>query len=130
MRDHGESFDTTKFNEIELQSHTTLLDIFQSGSYISTSVGRNGWLGLIANSELQPNCNKEGFNIDIADGKVRLGIIGNNENDCIYPDSALGFGTGGCFCYCITVSVSSGVFTKCHTNDMIKSTIGYIFVRK
>ena len=47
---------------------------------------------------LQRNCNKEGFNvvgIHSAWCKARIGILGNNENDCSNCDSRIGFGTGG-----------------------------------
>ena len=27
--------------------------------------------------------------------KARIGILGNNENDCVTTDSRIGFGTGG-----------------------------------
>ena len=32
-----------------------------------------------------------------ADGssRARIGFLGNNERDCITPDSRIGFGTGG-----------------------------------
>ncbi|XP_078350802.1 uncharacterized protein LOC144635584 [Oculina patagonica] len=49
-------------------------------------------------ASLLPNCNKEGFNVastDVTLGKARIGILGNNENDCIQCDSRIGFGTGG-----------------------------------
>ena len=28
-------------------------------------------------------------------GKARIGLLGNNENDCATCDSRIGFGTGG-----------------------------------
>ena len=49
-------------------------------------------------ASLQSSCNREGFNIlsdDNSMGKARIGIIGNNENDCVSSDSRIGFGTGG-----------------------------------
>ena len=47
---------------------------------------------------MQYNCNKEGFNAvsaNLIQAKARIGIIGNNENDCSRCDSRIGFGTGG-----------------------------------
>ena len=52
---------------------------------------------------MQFNCNKEGFNAksdkQYSQGrdqaKARIGILGNNENDCGQCDSRIGFGTGG-----------------------------------
>ena len=47
---------------------------------------------------MQPHCNREGFNA-LGDGngysKARIGILGNNEDDCVTSDSRIGFGTGG-----------------------------------
>jgi len=51
------------------------------------------WKTLIGSqASLQRNCNKEGFNVAI--GKARIGIVGNNENDCNSCDSRIGFATG------------------------------------
>ena len=47
---------------------------------------------------LQDNCDKEGFNAVCAWGrssKARIGIVGNNEDDCFACDSRIGLGTGG-----------------------------------
>ena len=47
---------------------------------------------------MQKNCEKEGFNVVAgrpANSKARIGILGNNENDCSSCDSRIGFGTGG-----------------------------------
>ena len=53
-------------------------------------------------ASLQLNCNKEGFNAAVYSNKrsndpskARIGILGNNENDCETADSRIGFGTGG-----------------------------------
>lgn len=59
-----------------------------------TNLGRNGWLSLIQNSSLQPNCNQEGLSVGNF-VKVRIGIVGNNENECTSPDSYLGVGGYG-----------------------------------
>ena len=124
------NFSTTKFIEVNLQA-STLLEVFQSGKYESTNIGRIGWLNLIEDSTLQPNCNKEGFNVFAGPVKVRLGILGNNKNDCNSPGSLLGFGTGGNSLCSEPVSISCGVLTMCNGNNHneIKSMIGYIFIR-
>ena len=49
-------------------------------------------------ASLQKNCNREGFNAasgNSHNSKARIGIIGNNENNCKTCDSRIGFGTGG-----------------------------------
>ena len=77
----------------------SLYSLIADGKYRVTSLGRNTWKSLIGSAaSLQPNCNKEGFNSmsesnDL--GKARIGILGNNENDCGTCDSRIGFGTGG-----------------------------------
>ncbi|KAL9954476.1 hypothetical protein ACROYT_G042020 [Oculina patagonica] len=77
----------------------SLYSLIADGQYRGTSLGRNTWKSLIGSqASLLPNCNKEGFNVASTDaslGKARIGILGNNENDCIQCDSRIGFGTGG-----------------------------------
>ncbi|KAL9954491.1 hypothetical protein ACROYT_G042039 [Oculina patagonica] len=87
-----------KFIVINKQANS-LYSLIADGQYRATLLGRNTWKTLIGSQAyLQPYCNKEGFNaasdrIDM--GKARIGILGNNENDCITCDSRIGFGTGG-----------------------------------
>ena len=77
----------------------SLYSLIADGQYRATSLGRNTWKSLIGcHASLQTNCNKEGFNVvpdQSAWSKARIGIIGNNENDCKTCDSSIGFGTGG-----------------------------------
>ena len=49
-------------------------------------------------ASLQLNCNMEGFNAECTmttHSKARIGILGNEGNDCSSCDSRIGFGTGG-----------------------------------
>ena len=75
----------------------SLFFMIADGKYRATSLGRNTWKKLIGSrASLQPNCNKEGFNAICANtSKARIGILGNNENECNSCDSRIGFGTGG-----------------------------------
>ena len=77
----------------------SLYSLIADGQYRATSLGRNTWKTLIGSqATLQTYCNKEGFNVaGKAQGssKARIGILGNNENDCVTCDSRIGFGTGG-----------------------------------
>ena len=77
----------------------SLFSLIADGQYRATSLGRNTWKTLIGSqASLQTNCNREGFNAaGSAQGssKARIGILGNNENGCVTPDSRIGFGTGG-----------------------------------
>ena len=78
---------------------SSLYSLIADGTHRPTSLGRSAWLSLIgAQASLLPYCNREGFNVvgghsDM--GKARIGILGNNENDCYTCDSRIGFGTGG-----------------------------------
>lgn len=78
-----------------------MYDLIEGDHYRATSLGRNTWKKLIgSDASLQLNCNREGFNVmgSVGGSKVRIGIIGNQENDCASPaspDSRIGFGAGG-----------------------------------
>ncbi len=84
------------FIVINKQANSLYL-LITDGQYRATSLGRNTWKTLIGSeASLQLNCNKEGFNVACNRGfMTRIGIIGNNENDCDGCDSRIGFGTGG-----------------------------------
>ena len=79
----------------------SLYSLIADGKYRTTSLGRmyNTWKKLIGSrASLQPNCNQEGFNVVCTHkdwSKARIGILGNNEDDCSNCDSRIGFGTGG-----------------------------------
>ncbi|XP_078381310.1 uncharacterized protein LOC144664059 [Oculina patagonica] len=77
----------------------SLYSLVADGHYRSTTLGRDTWKSLIGSqASLQRNCNKEGFNAlpgHSHHSKARIGIIANQENDCITCDSRIGFGTGG-----------------------------------
>ena len=90
-----------RFIAINRQANSLYL-LIADGKYRATSLGRKTWKTLIGplidSASLQYNCNKEGFNaMGSADGssRARIGFLGNNERDCISPDSRIGFGTGG-----------------------------------
>ena len=76
----------------------SLYSLIADGQYRNTSLGRDTWKTLIgARASLQINCNKEGFNavVESTHPKARIGILGNEQNDCKSCDSRIGFGTGG-----------------------------------
>ena len=82
---------------------SSLHSLISDGLYRPTSLGRNKWKSLIGSeASLQPYCNQEGFNTkwnhsDPAHAlrAARIGILGNEQNDCGSCDSRIGFGTGG-----------------------------------
>jgi len=77
----------------------SLYSLIADRQYRATSLGRNTWKTLIGSqASLQTNCNKEGFNAAGSargSSKARIGILGNNQNECSTCDSRIGFGTGG-----------------------------------
>jgi len=86
-----------KFTVINKQANS-LYSLIADGKYRTTLLGRNTWKTLIGSqASLQINCKKEEFNAvgTSSFSKARIGIIGNDNNDCISHDSRIGFGTGG-----------------------------------
>jgi hypothetical protein len=67
-----------------------------TGSAKATQLGPAPWLALVPGSSLQPECLAEGFanhpGTSFSRARVRLGIVGNNEEDCVSPDSFVGVG--------------------------------------
>ena len=87
-----------KFLVINKQANS-LYALIADGKYRATSLSRNTWKTLIGfRASLQTNCNKEGFNTAASrkgSSKARIGILGNNQKDCVTCESRIGFGTGG-----------------------------------
>jgi hypothetical protein len=111
---------------------SSLYDVIADGSYHGTSIGRSKWLSLVRGSGLQSHCNREGFNLlNIA----RIGIIGNQENDCNTPDSYLGLGGLAkykrLYCGMPKTSNTCGNSAYCSPPGGNKEipAMGYIFVR-
>ncbi|XP_032238430.1 uncharacterized protein LOC116618617 [Nematostella vectensis] len=113
------------------QKVDSLYSVIAPGKHVATNLGRDRWKNLVAGSSLQPNCNTEGFNVYGTWGvyvtsKARIGIIGNNENDCASPDSRLGLGTGGRGCG--TRDYSAGNEASCGGDAGNKSIVGMGFI--
>ena len=73
---------------------SSLLALFNPGTYIQTNLGRSAWKNLLLSSSLQQECNREGINVKNNQGEIltRIGLIANNEDECASPDSFLGLG--------------------------------------
>ena len=80
------------------QKANSLYSLIADGKYRKTKLGRSAWKGLLKSASLQRNCNKEGFNVHLPGTRARIGIIGNQENDCNSPDSRIAFGGQGLGC--------------------------------
>ena len=119
---------------------SSLYDLIADGKYRATNLGREKWKSLISGSSLQRNCNKERFNVvgnsNIYYPKMRIGVLGNQENDCYTPDSYIGFGGPAAkyrrgHCRVTNVTTTCGNSATCspdNGNKEIKA-MGYIFVR-
>ena len=89
-------------NFVVIDTHaSSLYSLIADGQYRAIPLGRDTWKNLLGPAaSLQRNCNREGFNARCTWGgqvfsKVRIGILGNQENNCLSCDSRIGFGTGG-----------------------------------
>jgi hypothetical protein len=120
----------------------TSLQALFSGASSVTTVGRTGWLNMVTGSALQANCNAEGFNASVVGSvSVRIGILGNQENDCGTPESWLGIGGAGAPCdVTLATYASVGNIATCNTvatggptgttgSDVAIRSFGYVMVR-
>ena len=123
------AYSTTKWLQVPLIGGSARAD--RPGKPVPTKVGRDGWLSLIGNASLQIYCNQEGINVGTATARVRIGIVGNNENDCKSPDSRLGFGGKGKRVCGQKDDISCGNTAKCggHKGDRATKAFGWVFVR-
>jgi hypothetical protein len=113
---YGKSF---KFITIKYPANS-LYDLFADTKYRSTSLGRKTWKSLIAGSSMQSHCNREGFNIKTTYVNIRLGILGNNENDCASTDSFIGLGSysnSRTFCKFVVTANSAGNVGQCWSDN-------------
>ena len=91
---------SNKINFIEITKNAnSLYSLIADGQYRSTSLGRDTWKSVVGlDASLQVNCNMEGFNAACTRterSKARIGILGNDGNNCWSCNSRIGFGTGG-----------------------------------
>ena len=92
-----------KTNFIEItKSANSLYSLIANGQYRNTSLGPDTWKSVVGpDASLQVNCNMEGFNAVYTENgpkrgpQARIGILGNNKQNCRSFDSRIGFGTGG-----------------------------------
>ena len=75
---------------------SSLYNVIGDRQFKATTAGKAAWMSLISVSNLQPNCNKEGFNARANEGylRSRIGIFANDETECKTCESWLGFGCG------------------------------------
>ena len=123
-----------KVNSIVINKQANSLhSLIADGNYRSTSLGRDTWKKLIGQqASLQRNCNHEGFNCPgrryTSIVKARIGIIGNQENNCYTPDSFIGFGTSFDRHY-DNNTCGNGVAWGADNGDKNIKAMGYILVQ-
>eukprot|EP00042_Codosiga_hollandica_P024117 m.99466 g.99466 ORF g.99466 m.99466 type:complete len:231 (+) comp51440_c0_seq4:827-1519(+) len=111
-------------------SAASLWAVFSSNSYVKiTSVDRNTWKSVVGFGSLQHHCNLVGFNARGNGARVRVGTIGNNENNCESTDSFIGIGGGGWICHA-TTSTSAGNVAACGADqgDFVYPAWSYLMV--
>ena len=84
-------------------------------------------MSLLNDAELQSTCNKEGFNARCSKPELmsRIGILGDNDDDCSYCNTVIGFGF-----QMKNSKWSSGNIYDIHNAPVKKQkTFGYIFVQ-
>ena len=118
---------------------SSLYDLIADGNHRQTHIGKSKWKQLIHGSSLQSHCNREGFNVYLGKSRharVRIGYITNQENNCLSPDSYVGYGgEGGTYphSWCsYTASLNTaGNLALCSSDNGNKNAkaMGYILVR-
>ena len=110
----------------------SLHDVIKGETFKAISgISRTNWKKLINDSSLQRFCNRVGFNNYVSGNtKIRIGILGNDENNCLSPDSWIGFGTEGNPCR-VTNTGSCGNAAGCNPDNGIRNikAFGYILVK-
>lgn len=124
----GHQINFTVINKQASSLHSLIAD----GNHRNTSLGRETWKELIGSQAfLQPNCNKEGFNVVTENNntkwpKVRIGILSNNEDNCFSCDSRIGFGAESSM---DVRNNSCGNEASISYGDTHIKTMGYILVQ-
>ena len=119
----------SNFTVINRQANS-LFSLIADRQYRATSLGRNMWKTLIGSqASLQTHCNKEGFNAacsSVGYAKARIGIVGNNEDNCRTCDSRIGFGTTG---YHDDSNTCGNVADGGDNGNKYIKTMGYILIQ-
>ena len=121
----------TRFILINKQA-SSLYSLIADGTYRATSLGRGKWKSLLGyQASLQLKCGQEGFNTFHirSSNKARIGILGNQEDDCATPDSRIGFGTAGYPDHGGTCGNAADDRYSPDNGGKIIRAMGYIFVQ-
>ena len=111
---------------------SSLHGVLSANKPAPTTLGLAGWKSLISSASLQLACHLEGFNVapNAGGARVRIGIIGNNENNCASPDSWLGIGGNQTQCGQKNANTAGNI--ACHgpnAGGRKTRSFGYVLVR-
>ena len=99
-----------------------MFSLIADGKHRPTSLGRDTWKKLFGDSaSLEPYCNLEGFNARCSSPVSRIGIITNDNLDCIHCGANIAFGSNDYGC----VNVGS---PQADNGNELNSAMGYIMV--
>lgn len=150
------SFNTVPFDQVRLDmadgatprglsfsvgAQTSARDLFAGGNIdLSKNHSRAEWLGLLDTPHVQGYCNAAGVNLTSAYAHTRLGLVGNNENDCSSPESYIGIGNNGIItnaCGANTQQAAVGSSASCNAagapfvgGDGYSLAFAWVFVRR
>ena len=100
----------------------SVFSLIADGKHRPTSLGRDTWKKLFGDSaSLEPYCNLEGFNARCSSPVSRIGIITNDNLDCIHCGANIAFGSNDYGC----VNVGS---PQADNGNELNSAMGYIMV--
>lgn len=111
----------------------SLQSIFERDVPIRTRAGREAWMESAPGGSLQGSCNREGFNLNpqgvngVNHASARIGIVANEQDHCLTPNSRIGIGTRGSSCNADD-SVTVGTVAACTADDSDGAAPAWAFV--
>jgi hypothetical protein len=117
------ALDSKTVRWIQIEKPASSLLAVMAGGYQPTTVGAGTWESLLDSGSLQVECRTEGFNVELDDRRVRIGIIADDQQSCADPNSFIGFGSDD--------FGASGNFAQWFPDhgDRDTVTFGYVMVR-
>jgi len=119
-----------KFVVVSKQANS-LHSLIADRKFRATSLGRNTWKSLVGTqASLKRNCFKKGLNVECSStshSKARVGILGNDQNDCGTCNSRIGFGVGGK--HNDTHTCGNQARYSADNGDKMMKAMGYILVQ-
>ncbi len=112
---------------------SSLFNVIAAGKFTPTNVAKSKWRLLIADSSLQQDCNRQGFNIRGGNHHrrmyVRIGLVANNGNICNSCNSCIGLGASITGCDSKVRRRACGNIYACNNKNIDTPAFGYILVQ-